>query len=33
LAELEKTYAMAEERNLHGGSGAAAPAEQEITFF
>ena len=32
LAELEKTYAMAEERALHGGAQAAAPA-QEITFF
>jgi methyl-accepting chemotaxis protein len=39
LAELEATYAMAEERAVHqGGGGQAArpaqkPAEQEITFF
>ncbi|HEY4373239.1 MAG TPA: methyl-accepting chemotaxis protein [Burkholderiales bacterium] len=32
LAELEKTYAMSEERALHKGGGGAA-AEQEITFF
>jgi len=34
LAELEKTYAMAEERETHGGGGAAgAPKNEEITFF
>jgi methyl-accepting chemotaxis protein len=35
LAELESTYAMAEERQAHGGGGksAAAPAEIEVTFF
>lgn len=34
LAELEKTYAMAEERSTHGGGAAAgAPANEEITFF
>jgi len=34
LAELEKTYAMAEERTTHGGGGAAgAPKDEEITFF
>jgi methyl-accepting chemotaxis protein len=33
LVELEKTYAMAEEHNVHKGGSAAAPAEQEITFF
>ncbi|NKI97313.1 methyl-accepting chemotaxis protein [Rhizobacter sp. SG703] len=38
LAELEKTYAMADERQLHsthGGQGAAAGADasEEITFF
>jgi len=32
LAELEKSYAMAEERALHGGGQGAAPT-QEITFF
>jgi methyl-accepting chemotaxis protein len=32
LAELEKTYAMAEERTLHNG-GKATAQEQEITFF
>jgi methyl-accepting chemotaxis protein len=34
LAELEKTYAMAEERSTHGGGGSAgAPKNEEITFF
>ncbi|MDE2401998.1 MAG: chemotaxis protein [Burkholderiales bacterium] len=39
LAELEKTYAMAEERALHGGKQAAGagvsaqPQDTEITFF
>jgi methyl-accepting chemotaxis protein len=34
LAELEKTYAMAEERETHGGGGAGrAPKNEEITFF
>ena len=33
LGELEKTYAMAEERALHGGDTAVAKQEQEITFF
>ncbi|ALM84857.1 methyl-accepting chemotaxis protein [Bordetella sp. N] len=35
LRELEKTYAMADERELHRGGGAAkpAPAGDEITFF
>jgi methyl-accepting chemotaxis protein len=38
LAELESTYAMADERAVHHGGGgdkpkAAAPAETEITFF
>ena len=33
LVELEKTYAMAEERSLHSGGGGAAAQEQEITFF
>lgn len=39
LAELEKTYAMAEERQTHRSGGAAAgsrspaPADTEITFF
>lgn len=34
LAELEQTYAMAEERQTHGGGGAAgAPKAEEITFF
>jgi methyl-accepting chemotaxis protein len=34
LADLEKTYAMAEERDIHSGGGAAAaPKEEEITFF
>lgn len=41
LAELEKTYAMAEERQTHSGpkaagaksAAAAAPAAEEITFF
>ncbi len=32
LAELESTYAMAEERAVHGTEGAARPA-QEVTFF
>lgn len=32
LAELESTYAMAEERAVHGTEGAAQPA-QEVTFF
>jgi methyl-accepting chemotaxis protein len=33
LTELRKTYAMAEEHNVHQGGGAVAPQEQEITFF
>ena len=33
LAALEKTYAMAEEHDRHGGKAASAPAPQEITFF
>ncbi len=34
LAELEKTYATAEERKTHDGGGAAgAPKNEEITFF
>lgn len=34
LAELEQTYAMAEERETHGGGSAAgAPKNEEITFF
>lgn len=34
LAELEKTYAMAEEHDTHGGGGAAGtPKNEEITFF
>lgn len=34
LAELEATYAMAEERSTHGGGGSAgAPKNEEITFF
>jgi len=37
LAELEKTYAMADERQLHsshsGGAAKAADATEEITFF
>jgi methyl-accepting chemotaxis protein len=34
LAELESTYAMAEERATHGGGGAArAPKDEEVTFF
>lgn len=34
LADLERTYAMAEERTVHGGGKAAAqPQDTEITFF
>ncbi len=33
LAELEQTYAMAEEHALHSGSGAPAAPVEEITFF
>ena len=33
LGELEKTYAMAEERALHTGGAKVAVQEQEITFF
>jgi methyl-accepting chemotaxis protein len=36
LHELQKTYAMAEEHAVHGGSSHAAPAAaaaDEITFF
>jgi methyl-accepting chemotaxis protein len=36
LGELQKTYAMAEEHAVHGGSKHAAPAAKEadeITFF
>jgi methyl-accepting chemotaxis protein len=33
LTELRKTYAMAEEHNVHQGGGTVAPQEQEITFF
>lgn len=34
LADLEKTYAMAEERATHGGGHAqAAPKHEEVTFF
>ncbi len=33
LAELEKTYAMAEERTTHSGGAAAGPKNEEITFF
>ena len=34
LAELESTYAMAEERTLHKRSAAPAPQQaEEITFF
>lgn len=34
LAELEKTYAMAEERETHGrGSAVSAPRKEEVTFF
>ncbi len=34
LAELEKTYAMAEEHSTHtSGSAVAGPADEEITFF
>ena len=34
LAELEKTYAMAEERETHeGGAAVGAPRNEEITFF
>jgi len=36
LAALEKTYAMADERKIHRGGGASAPAPaaaDEITFF
>jgi methyl-accepting chemotaxis protein len=32
LAELERSYAMADERATHGGAAAAAPVE-EVTFF
>jgi methyl-accepting chemotaxis protein len=33
LNELEKTYAMEDERILHGGRKAAAAQESEVTFF
>jgi methyl-accepting chemotaxis protein len=33
LAELQKTYAMAEEHNVHQGGAGKAAQEQEITFF
>jgi methyl-accepting chemotaxis protein len=34
LAELESTYAMAEERETHGsGSAASGPKNEEVTFF
>jgi methyl-accepting chemotaxis protein len=34
LAELEKTYAMAEERETHGsGAAKSAPKTEEVTFF
>ncbi|CAN7239728.1 methyl-accepting chemotaxis protein [Rhizobacter sp. LjRoot28] len=33
LIALQKTYAMAEEHDRHGGKAASAPAPQEITFF
>jgi methyl-accepting chemotaxis protein len=33
LAELEKTYAMAEERQTHSGAAPAAAKAEEITFF
>jgi methyl-accepting chemotaxis protein len=33
LAELQKTYAMAEEHTTHGGGSVKAPAAEEITFF
>jgi methyl-accepting chemotaxis protein len=33
LAELEKTYAMAEERQTHAGGAPAAAKAEEITFF
>lgn len=33
LADLEKTYAMAEERAIHSGSRAAEKQSDEITFF
>jgi methyl-accepting chemotaxis protein len=32
LAELESTYAMAEERSVHGTGNTTRPA-QEVTFF
>ena len=33
LAELEASYAMADERDAHSGGGAAAPASSAVTFF
>ncbi|MEW5823773.1 MAG: methyl-accepting chemotaxis protein [Pseudomonadota bacterium] len=33
LRELERTYAMAEERNAHSGSGAHRSSDDDITFF